>query len=141
PASGNLARGRSVTDTGHADVYTAANAVDGNASTYWESTNNAFPQSITVDLGSAQTVGRVVIKLPPATAWATRTETLSVLGSTNNSTWTTLKPSAGYTLNPATGNTATITLTPTSTRYLRLTVTGNTGWPAAQLSELEAYTS
>lgn len=27
-----------------------------------------------------------------------------------------------------------------STRYLRVTVTGNTGWPAAQLSELEAYT-
>ncbi|WUH96030.1 discoidin domain-containing protein [Streptomyces sp. NBC_00433] len=141
PANTNLARGRSVTDTGHADVYTAGNAVDGNANTYWESTNNAFPQSITVDLGSAQTVGRVVIKLPPATAWATRTETLSVLGSTNNSTWTTLKSSAGYTLNPATGNTATITLTPTGTRYLRLTVTGNTGWPAGQLSELEAYAS
>ncbi|UWE08785.1 galactose-binding domain-containing protein [Actinacidiphila bryophytorum] len=141
PASGNLALNRPVSDTGHADVYTAGNAVDGNASSYWESTNNAFPQSITVDLGSAQTVGRLVLKLPPASAWATRTETLSVLGSTDNNTWTTLKSSAGYTLNPATGNTATVTLNPTSTRYLRLTVTGNTGWPAAQLSELEAYTS
>ncbi|WP_327291419.1 galactose-binding domain-containing protein [Streptomyces sp. NBC_01198] len=141
PTNGNLALGRPASDTGHADVYTAGNTVDGNANTYWESTNNAFPQSLTVDLGAAKTIGRLVIKLPPATAWATRTETLSVQGSTDNSTWTTLKASAGYTLNPATGNTATITLTPTSTRYLRLTVTGNTGWPAAQLSELEAYTS
>ncbi|MBB4788429.1 hypothetical protein BJY27_009476 [Streptomyces rapamycinicus] len=24
-------------------------------------------------------------------------------------------------------------------RYLRLNVTGNTGWPAAQVSEVEAY--
>jgi hypothetical protein len=27
----------------------------------------------------------------------------------------------------------------TSTRYLRLSFTANTGWPAAQLSELQAY--
>ncbi len=32
-------------------------------------------------------------------------------------------------------------LTPASTRYLRLTFTANTGWPAGQLSELEAYSS
>jgi hypothetical protein len=140
PAGGNLALGRPATDTGHADVYVAGNAVDGNATTYWESANNAFPQSLTVDLGSAQTVGRLVLKLPPATAWATRTETLSVLGSTDNGTYSTLKASAGYTFNPASGNAVTVTLTPRSTRYLRLTFTANTGWPAAQLSELEAYT-
>jgi hypothetical protein len=141
PASGNLALGRPASDTGHADVYTAGNAVDGNANTYWESTNNAFPQSLTVDLGSAQKVGRLVLKLPPASAWATRTETLSVLGSADNSSWSTLKSSAGYTFNPSSGNTATITLGSPSVRYLRLTFTGNTGWPAGQLSELEAYAS
>jgi hypothetical protein len=81
-----------------------------------------------------------VLKLPPATAWATRTETLSVLGSTDNGTYSTLKASAGYTFNPSSGNAVTLTLTPRSTRYLRLTFTANTGWPAAQLSELEAYT-
>jgi hypothetical protein len=141
PAGGNLAAGRPVSDTGHTDVYVASNAVDGNANSYWESTDNAFPQSITVDLGATKAVGRLVLKLPPATAWATRTETLSVLGSTDNSTWTTLKASAGYTFNPSSGNTATVSLGSASTRYLRLTFTGNTGWPAGQLSELEAYTS
>ncbi|MEE4544209.1 discoidin domain-containing protein [Streptomyces sp. V4-01] len=141
PAGGNLAQGRPASDTGHADVYVASNAVDGNATTYWESTNNAFPQSLTVDLGSAQTVGRLVLKLPPAAAWSTRTETLSVLGSTDNGTYSTLKASAGYTFNPSSGNAVTVTLTPKSTRYLRLTFTGNTGWAAAQLSELEAYAS
>jgi hypothetical protein len=141
PAGGNLAAGRPVSDTGHTDVYVASNAVDGNANSYWESTDNAFPQSITVDLGATKAVGRLVLKLPPATAWATRTETLSVLGSTDNSTWTTLKASAGYTFNPSSGNTATVSLGSASTRYLRLTFTGNTGWPAGQLSELEAYAS
>ncbi len=47
--------------------------------------------------------------------------------------------SAGYTFDPATGNTVTINLPATSTRYLRLNVTGNTGWPAAQLSEFQVF--
>ncbi len=54
----NLAKGRPATATGSADVYTPAKAVDGDAATYWESTNNAFPQSITVDLGKAEPVRR-----------------------------------------------------------------------------------
>ncbi|MCG5467441.1 discoidin domain-containing protein [Micromonospora sp. LAH09] len=119
--------------------YVASNANDGNASTYWESANNAFPQWIQADLGATVSVDRVVLKLPPASDWQTRTQTLSVLGSTNGSTFTTLKASAGYTFNPASGNTATVSFTAASTRYVRVQVTGNTGWPAAQLSEVEVY--
>ncbi|WP_433653201.1 discoidin domain-containing protein [Micromonospora zamorensis] len=119
--------------------YVASNSNDGNASTYWESANNAFPQWIQADLGATVSVDRVVLKLPPASDWQTRTQTLSVLGSTNGSTFTTLKASAGYTFNPASGNTATVSFTAASTRYVRVQVTGNTGWPAAQLSEVEVY--
>lgn len=114
---------------------------DGTANTYWESTNHAFPQSITVDLGQNRPVARLVLKLPPAAAWATRTQTLSVLGSTDNATWTTVKGSAGYTFDPASGNTVTVPLTASTRRYLRLTFTGNTGWPAGQLAEFEVYAS
>ncbi|GAA2541355.1 glycosyl hydrolase family 28-related protein [Winogradskya consettensis] len=141
PATGNLALNRPATATGQADVYGPGNAVDGNANTYWESPNNAFPQSLTVDLGQNRQVSRIVLKLPPATAWATRTQTLSVLGSTDGSSYSTVKASAGYTFNPATGNTATVSFTATNQRYLRLTFTGNTGWPAGQVSEFEVYTS
>ncbi|MEV1107874.1 galactose-binding domain-containing protein [Micromonospora sp. NPDC049751] len=139
--TGNLAAGRSITETSHSDVYAGSNAVDGNANTYWESANNAFPQSLTVDLGAARTVSRVVLKLPPSSAWQTRTQNLAVLGSTDGSSFNTLKTSAGYTFNPSSGNTVTVTFTATSQRYLRLTVTGNTGWPAGQLSEFEVYSS
>ncbi len=114
---------------------------DGNTSTYWESTDGAgYPQTITVDLGSAQSIGSVTLDLPPPSAWSTRTETLSVLGSTNGTTFSQLVGSAGYTFNPSTGNTVTISLpSGTSARYVQLSFTGNTGWTAAQLSEFEVF--
>ncbi|WP_371783564.1 choice-of-anchor D domain-containing protein [Streptosporangium subroseum] len=137
----NLAQGRPTTETSHSQTYGSGNVVDGNSSTYWESANNAFPQSVTVDLGSSVSVGRIVVKLPPATAWATRTQAVAVLGSTDGSTFTGVVGSATYTFNPATGNAATITFPATSRRHLRLTFTANSGWPAGQLSEFEVYAS
>ncbi|MCX4387404.1 discoidin domain-containing protein [Micromonospora peucetia] len=128
-----------MTASSHNQNYLAGNANDGNADTYWESANNAFPQWIQADLGATVSVDRLVLKLPPSSAWQTRTQTLSVLGSTNGSSFATLKASGGYTFNPATGNTATVSFTAASTRYVRVQVTGNTGWPAAQLSEVEVY--
>ncbi|MFF9205678.1 discoidin domain-containing protein [Streptomyces sp. NPDC014986] len=136
----NLAQGRPATATGSQDVYTPGKAVDGDAGTYWESTNNAFPQSLTVDLGSAQAVRRVVLKLPPQSAWQARTQTLSVQGGTDGSSYATLAASKAYRFDPATGNTVTIPVSGT-VRHLRLHVTGNTGWPAAQFGEVEAYLS
>jgi hypothetical protein len=134
PPTGNLAQGRATSESSHADVYTPSNAVDGNANTYWESTNNAFPQWIQVDLGSSTAVSKVVLKLPPSSSWATRTETLAVSGDPG-----TIVGSKGYTFDPSTGNTVTITFSSAATRYLRLTFTGNTGWPAGQVSEVEVY--
>ncbi|MEV6929903.1 choice-of-anchor D domain-containing protein [Dactylosporangium sp. NPDC051485] len=119
----------------------ATTATDGNANTYWESANNAFPQWIQVDLGTVTSIGKVTLKLPPATAWSTRTQTLSVLGSNDGNTFSTLAASAGRTFDPATGNAVSITLPTTSTRYVRVNVTGNTGWPAAQIAEFEVYPS
>ncbi|HWS32806.1 MAG TPA: discoidin domain-containing protein [Actinoplanes sp.] len=138
-AAPNLAAGKSFTASSSSGVYTAVNAGDGDAGSYWESGNNAFPQWLQVDLGAGTEINQAVLKLPPAAAWAARTQTLTVQGSTNNSTFTTIKSSAAYTFNPSTANTVTIDLVNTNTRYLRLTFTANTGWPAGQLSELEVY--
>ncbi|GAA2203878.1 discoidin domain-containing protein [Streptomyces bangladeshensis] len=138
----NLAKGRPATATGSQDVYTPGKAVDGDAGTYWESANHAFPQSWTVDLGSAYAVRRLVLKLPPSAAWGARTQTVTVLGSTDGSGYSTVVGAQGYRFDPATGNTATVSLPGgTSLRYLRLSVSANTGWPAGQFSEVEAYTT
>ncbi|MFE0349762.1 discoidin domain-containing protein [Streptomyces griseoluteus] len=136
----NLVKGRPATATGSQDVYTPGKAADGDANTYWESANNAFPQSWTSDLGSAYPVRRVVLKLPPSSAWGARTQTIAVQGSTDGSNFTTVAAAKDYRFDPATGNTVTVSLpSGTSLRHLRLTVTGNTGWPAGQFSEVEAY--
>ncbi|MFF5294234.1 discoidin domain-containing protein [Paractinoplanes globisporus] len=138
-AGPNLAAGKTFSASSFTDVYPAGNAGDGNANTYWESQNNAFPQWLQVDLGSAVSVNQVVLKLPPASSWATRTETLTISGSSDGSSFSTLKASAGYTFNPASSNAVTVDLTTATTRFVRLTFTANTGWPAGQLSELEVY--
>ncbi len=139
----DLAIGRPVTASSSYQGYTAGNTVDGNTSSYWESTDGAaYPQTLTVDLGSATGMGTVVLDLPPATAWTTRAETLSVLGSSNGTTFSQIVAPASYTFSPATGNTVTITLpSGTSARYVQLSFTANTGWNAAQLSEFEIFAS
>jgi hypothetical protein len=132
----NLALHKPVSGS-NVQTYVPGNAVDGDVNTYWESANNAFPQTLTVDLGATYSITKVVLFLPPPSAWSTRTQTLAIAGSTNGSTYSTIVGSAGYTFNPASGNTASASFGATSARYVRLTFTGNTGWPAGQLSELQ----
>jgi hypothetical protein len=110
---------------------------DGNQSSYWESTNNVFPQWVQVDLGSTQSASRVVLQLPAS--WGARDETLSLLGSTDGSDFTTVKASAAYTFSPSSNNTVTLTFTATSQRYWRVNITVNTGWPAGQVSEFQIW--
>ncbi len=136
----NLALNAPVTASSYTQSYVPANAVDGNTSTYWESVNGSWPATFTVDLGTQDSLSSLVLDLPPATAWSTRTQTLSVLGSTNGSTYTTLVASATYTFNPATGNTVTIALpSDTTDQYVQLSFTANSVQNGAQLSELDLY--
>lgn len=134
----NLAAGRPATASSTTDVYGAGNVTDGNQATYWESTNNQLPQWVQVDLGTAATVTDLVLKLPTS-GWGARTQTITVQGSTTGSTFTTLEAQAAYTFAPASGNTVTVDVTDTSVRFVRLSISANTGWPAGQLSELEVY--
>ncbi|WP_327640937.1 discoidin domain-containing protein [Kribbella sp. NBC_00482] len=113
--------------------YPSGNAADGNANTYWESGNNAFPQWLQADLGATKDVNQVTLKLP--SSWGARTQTITVQGSANGSAFTTLVSSTAYNFSGT--NVVTIAFSNTSARYVRLTFTANTGWPAAQLSEFE----
>ncbi|MGW3157453.1 choice-of-anchor D domain-containing protein [Streptomyces sp. NPDC001089] len=135
--SRNLAAGAATTESSHTDVYQSSNVTDGNQGTYWESANNAFPQWVQADLGSAQSVSRVVLQLPAG--WGARNQTLSLSGSTDGSSFSTIKSSATYTFDPATDNTVTITFTATTQRYVRVNITANNGWPAGQLSEVQVW--
>ena len=137
----NLALSAAMSTNSTQSGYPAGNADDGNTSTYWEGTDGGtYPQTLTANLGSATALGSVTLELPPATSWTTRSETLSVLGSTNGSSYATLVPSATYTFNPATGNTVSFNLpSGTDDQYLQLAFTANSGWTAAQLAEFEIF--
>ncbi|MCX5600314.1 discoidin domain-containing protein [Streptomyces phaeochromogenes] len=136
-SSANLARGRTLTAASHHETYVPANAADGNKATYWESRNNDLPQWIQADLGSSLRVDRVVLRLPDG--WGARSQTLKIQGSANGSDFSDLTASKAHAFAPGDGNSVTISFDPTTTRYVRVLVTANTGQPAAQLSELEVY--
>jgi hypothetical protein len=129
----NLAAGRPASASSQQQNYAPGNVTDADQNTYWESANNAFPQWVQVDLGSAQSASRVVLQLPAS--WGARNQTLAVLGSTNGSTWTTVAASATYNFAP----TVTITFPATTQRYFRLNITANTGWPAGQISSFQVW--
>ncbi|MCU7821647.1 discoidin domain-containing protein [Kitasatospora sp. DSM 101779] len=135
----NLAAGKTVTASSSTGVQVVGNVNDGSQDTYWESTNNALPQWVQVDLGSPAAIDQVVLKLPAG--WGSRDETLTLLGSTDGSTFSTILGSAAQSFDPGAGNTVRLNFASTTTRFVRVSVTANTGWPAAQISELEVYGS
>ncbi|MFD9424684.1 MULTISPECIES: CARDB domain-containing protein [unclassified Streptomyces] len=133
----NIALGRTVTAGGTQGAYVAGNVTDGSQQSYWEGPAGALPQWVQLDLGAGTRVDRVVLKLP--TTWEARSQTVGVLGSGNGSDFTTLAASRSRAFDPSEANTVSIDLTSATTRYLRIRVTANTGWDAAQLSEVEVY--
>lgn len=60
----NLTLGKTITASGQSQTYAPSNVKDSNQATYWESTNNAFPQWIQVDLGANTSIDQIVLKLP-----------------------------------------------------------------------------
>ncbi|MFI6485671.1 CARDB domain-containing protein [Nonomuraea sp. NPDC050663] len=135
----NLSPGKATQASSAVSGYPVSAINDGDQASYWESANNSFPQWARVDLGSPTSVDQIVLKVPAPSAWQTRTQTLSIQGSNDGTTFTTVVASAGYTFNPATGNRVTIDFTAATYRYWRAHITANTGWPAGQISEFEIY--
>ncbi|MFD4264076.1 discoidin domain-containing protein [Streptomyces sp. NPDC058534] len=136
-SSTNLAANRTLTASSSTGAYTAGNGNDGNKATYWESANNALPQWIQADLGASRRVDRVVLRLPDG--WGARSQTLKIQASENGSDFSDLTAAKAYTFDAAGGRSATVAFDATTTRYVRVLVTANTGQPAAQVSELEVY--
>ncbi|MGI5244011.1 penicillin acylase family protein [Dactylosporangium sp. CA-139066] len=126
----NLAQGRGVSASGTFIGYSAGAAVDGDPTTRWSSwwTDN---QSITVDLGSARTVSRVILRWEAAYGSRYRIEV-----SANGSSWT---PAA--VVDAGNGGIDNVTFAPVSARYVRMAgVARGTGY-GYSLWEMEVYSS
>ncbi|MFA3878561.1 discoidin domain-containing protein [Streptomyces sp. MMCC 100] len=133
----NIAVGDATAASSSHGEYGAANITDGNQSSYWQSAGSSLPQWVQTDLGATERIDEVVLRLPAG--WESREQTLSVQGSADGTSFSTLKTSATYAFDPGSGNTVTVSFPATQTRFVRVNVTANTGWQAAQLSELEVH--
>lgn len=118
-------------------TFVAAHANDNDVSTYWEGAGGSYPNTLTVKLGSNADINRLVLKLDPATAWSTRSQTVEVLGREQSASgFTGLAAAKSYTFDPASGNTVTIPVT-ARVADVQLRFTANTGAPAGQLAEFQ----
>jgi Carbohydrate binding domain./F5/8 type C domain. len=114
-------------------AYVAGDAIDGDLATRWNADGPTYPQSIKLDLGSLQTVGRL-------TTWfydpAERTYTYDIATSEDDRTYTTVVSSASSSSAASTDD----TFTPVTARYILLTFTGVA--PAgdwAAIDEMQAW--
>jgi hypothetical protein len=128
----NLALGRPVTassvESGLFYSLPARNAVDGDPATRWGS-RFSDPQSITVDLGSAQPVGRVILRWEAAYGRAYRIEV-----SGDGGTWTTVSGIAA-----GDGGEDNVSFAPTQARFVRMVGTQRATSYGYSLWELEVY--
>lgn len=133
----NIALKKPITASSEVNAgHPAASANDGNMNTYFES-RSTLPQWLTVDLGSAFAVNRMVLKLPPG--WPERTMTLSVQGSMDNEQFEEIAASGVYSFSPASGNSASLSFPSASARYVRLVFTAHSAKAAAVMGEWEIF--
>ena len=133
PASRNdvnadLAAARTVTASSTQSGYPVKNAVDQDGVTRWAS-DWSDPQWIQVDLGSAQRVGRAVLRWEAAYG-----KGYSIQVSTNATTWTTVAS-----VTDGSGGTDNLGFAPTTARYVRLVGTARGTQHGYSLHEFEVY--
>ncbi|MFE4667236.1 discoidin domain-containing protein [Streptomyces sp. NPDC056716] len=136
-SSGDLARGKRLTASSAAAGHGAGTAADADQSSYWQSGGDDSAPWIQTDLGAALAVNRVVMKLPAS--FDARTQSLKVQGSTDGKHHSDLVAGADYQFDPDQGNQATISFDTTTTRYVRLALTGESKESGGQLGEIEVY--
>ena len=118
--------------------YGSGNVTDANQATYWESANNAFPQWVQVDLGSAQSASRVVLQAARRRLGRPQPDAVRP-GQHQRHHLLHAGVGRPYTFNPSSSNTVTITFPASDPALLRLNITANTGWPAGQISSLQVW--
>ncbi len=125
----NLAYGKTVTATStYSSSNPAANAVDGNGSTYWMS-SYANEQNFTVDLGATYNIAKVKIKWGSAYASSFQIQT-----STDGNTWTTQ-----YSNYSGTCAAESLSFIPTNARYVKVYCINRATSQGFAITEFEVY--
>ncbi len=108
------------TATTTASGYPASYADDGLATTRWNAVDSTYPQNVTVDLGTAHALTSIGLSLYNPTT-SPRSYGITVLGSNDGVTWTTLV--SGWSVQ---GSATKAITTTTKWRYVRVRFNGST---------------
>ncbi|ACU72399.1 glycoside hydrolase family 3 domain protein [Catenulispora acidiphila DSM 44928] len=122
-----LSQGKAATASSVTGGNTAANAVDGNTGTRWESAYSD-PQWLQVDLGATATISQVVLQWETAAA-----KSFQIQVSSDGSNWTSV-----YSTTTGPGGTQTVNVTG-SGRYVRMYGTARTTGYGYSLWEFQVY--
>ena len=125
----NAAQGRTATASSVLGGNTAALAVDGNTGSRWESAQGVDPQWLSVDLGSAQSICKVVLNWETAAAKNFTVDT----ATSATGPWTTI-----YTTTTGTGGVQTLNVSGNG-RYVRMNGTARTTQYGYSLWEFQVY--
>ena len=130
----NLALAGTATASNTLAGFPASYANDNGGGSYWQA---AAPfATLTIQLGQAEPVDRVILELPQS--WPTRDQTIEVEGSADGTTWTTIVPAATYTFT-AGSNAIAIPFAAATEAYLRLRISGNNVQGVPQIAEFQIY--
>lgn len=121
------------------DVYEAKNSTDGDRGTYWEGSPNEDVDELVVELDREYPISTLVIGLNPAAIWSKRTQTIAFAVSTDGVNYTDVVPATNYEFDPKTGNQIVVELDSVTAKYVRASISKNTGAVGGQVAEFEIY--
>ncbi|MEW9553243.1 discoidin domain-containing protein [Nonomuraea sp. NPDC050783] len=128
--------GWTATASGTGGSGTLSGGIDGNSATKWNSGADQVPgQWYRIDLGTVRTVAMVTVQTPAASAATDYMRGYRLEFSTDGTTWTTVGTGAGF------GWKRPISVTPQSTRYVRITQTGTSDhwWSIDEVTMYSSY--
>lgn len=136
----NLALKAEVKEDGHTQVYHCRNVNDGDRFTYWEGRADAYPNTLTFDLGQATLLGGARLLLNPRQLWSARTQEVEILAGNDPEALETIVPKQTLDFDPLTDNSVYVPFeTPAEVQYIRFLFYANSGASAGQVAEIELY--
>lgn len=137
----NVALNADAKVSGFNDVYSATNLNDGDRLTYWEGKANVEENSVIIEFDNSYNIHTILLGLNPAAIWQPRVQTISFALSDDGENFTEFIPLTEYQFDPKTGNEIVIRDLAGKGKFIKITITANTGAVAGQIAEFEVYTS
>ncbi|MEV7007957.1 discoidin domain-containing protein [Streptosporangium sp. NPDC051022] len=128
--------GWTATASGTGGSGTLSGGIDGNSATKWNSGADQTPgQWYKIDMGTTRTVAMVTVQTPASSAATDYMRGYRLEFSTDGTTWTTVGSGIGF------GGKRPISVTPQSTRYVKITQTGTADywWSMDEVTMYSSY--